>query len=399
MTDHFEGSQLASFFTFEPPNDVTTKSDRHIPNNKKEKKSTQSSHRKTGLGIPGNGNVQETSSRQRQLPEQTRIKEVEKKSIDERGQPQTEPKKPVNAPLEQTDGTKEDDRLNIVLLYADDWTMKVLGKFDPNVKTPNIDKMADNGVLFTNNCVTTSVCWISRATLVTGVYYSRHLQFAPHSTNMYTTNPWNETLFPKLKSSGYYTGLMGKWHVPQPEPEMTMAFDKREMYYGDHWSKDYSAHGSDEVMQITDKNLNDAIDFLQTRPRDKPFFLKVSYFATHAWDGHKPPYMPKNETRRKHYPESMFVEPPKTATPWHWENLPRFFNERNEGRSRWKHRFDKHHFQESIKDLYAMATEVDDTVGIIMEELKEQNLLKNTMIIFTTDNGNLHGEHGLAEKW
>ena len=59
-------------------------------------------------------------------------------------------------------------KMNIVLLYADDWTYKTLGKVNPFVKTPNLDKLADKGVMFTHNCVTTSICWMSRATLITG---------------------------------------------------------------------------------------------------------------------------------------------------------------------------------------------------------------------------------------
>ncbi|KAG7342206.1 arylsulfatase [Nitzschia inconspicua] len=432
-TDQFEASTLKTFFSLDHPNDAVSGS--------KRRPTTKTKRWEMPLSLKNNGITEKKRqpkfSHQRQPPEETKPGKAEKLAVetlsqqnDQREQGRNILKKRVDTSNREKNAThsdtekahvlrfdtkdmeqiqadaskqseqkKDDDRLNIVLLYADDWTMKVLGKFDPNVKTPNIDKMADNGLLFTNNCVTTSVCWISRATLVTGVYYSRHLQFAPHSTNMFTTNPWNETLFPRLKSAGYYTGLMGKWHVPQPEPEMTMSFDKWDMYYGEHWSEDYSAHGSSEVMQITDKNLNDALDFLQTRPKDKPFFLKVSYFATHAWDSHEPPYVPKNETKRKYYPSSMFVKPPKTATNWHWENLPRFFTDQNEGRNRWRNRFDELNFQENIKSLYAMATEVDDTVGVIIEELKRQNLTDNTMIIFTTDNGNLHGEHGLAEKW
>jgi hypothetical protein len=72
--------------------------------------------------------------------------------------------------------------LNIVLFYADDWTSKVVGKLNPLVHTPNIDKMADNGMMFTQNCVTTSVCWISRASLMTGVYSARHRQTEPWKT-------------------------------------------------------------------------------------------------------------------------------------------------------------------------------------------------------------------------
>lgn len=74
------------------------------------------------------------------------------------------------------------DPLNVVLFYADDWTLKVVGKLNHLVKTPNIDKMADNGMMFTQNCVTTSVCWISRATLMTGVYSARHRQTEPWRT-------------------------------------------------------------------------------------------------------------------------------------------------------------------------------------------------------------------------
>jgi hypothetical protein len=72
--------------------------------------------------------------------------------------------------------------LNIVLFYADDWTSKIVGKLNPLVNTPNIDEMADNGMMFTQNCVTTSVCWISRASLMTGVYSARHRQTEPWKT-------------------------------------------------------------------------------------------------------------------------------------------------------------------------------------------------------------------------
>jgi arylsulfatase A-like enzyme len=96
----------------------------------------------------------------------------------------------------------------------------------------------------------------------------------------------------------------------------------------------------------------------------------------------------------------MYIEPPKTATEQHWNDLPRFLlSELNAGRARWRKRFEPEYFQNSIKDMYSMATEVDDAIGKIIEELKKQNVLDQTLLIFTTDNGNLQGEHGLAEKW
>jgi len=315
------------------------------------------------------------TSQQRETQE---TEEQEKAKVDDKGR--------EDAPL-------IDEPLNILFFYADDWTMNVLGKLNKYVETPNIDKMADEGILFTNNCVTTSICWISRASMCTGTYASRHLLLQPSHMTLFQTHAWNETLFPLLKANGYYTGLVGKWHAPQPSHEMSMAFDYRKCYYGRHWER------RDGVMRhVTDLNLEDSLDFLQNRPRDKKFALKVSFFATHAWDGRNPPYEPKNETKAKYY-NNVTIPRPKTATEAHWKDMPHFFRSTNEGRNRWRNRFDPPNYQNSIKDLYRMATEVDYAVGKIIDLVKEQGIYNETLLIFTTDNGNMHGEHGLAEKW
>lgn len=281
------------------------------------------------------------------------------------------------------------DPLNIVLFYADDWTMKVLGKLNRHVQTPNIDSMADKGMLFTDNCVTTSVCWVSRASLMTGVYASRHRQLLPWSTkNMFELHPWNETMFPLLKSHGYYTGLVGKWHALESQPQISQAFDYRNIYYGKHWEIRRR-----KKRHVTDLNLEDSLDFLRKRPRDKNFALKVSFYATHAWDNNYPSYQPMNRSQEIWY-NGVTIPTPKTATKKHWKELPFFFHHegpQNEGRQRWRKRFEPEYYQESIKGLYRMATEVDFAIGEIIAELKRQEVYNKTMLIFTTDNGNLHG--------
>lgn len=302
---------------------------------------------------------------------------------------------------DQPTSSAPDDRLNIVLFYADDWTMNVLGKIDSNAKTPNIDKMAEKGMLFRKNCVTTSVCWISRATLMTGTYSSRHRHNLPFIDKMFETHNWKETLFPKLKSAGYYTGLIGKWHGLETQPYIDDAFDKRNIYYGRHWEE------RDGVKRhVTDLNRWDAIEFLKNRPKDNNFALKVSFFATHAEDGNIPSYKPMNWTRMGIYPDNVTEDfyqtfvPAKTATEKHWKDLPLFLgDDLNCGRIRWKERWEPHCWQKNIRDLYAMATEVDWAIGEIIGELKKQGVYDNTLLVFTTDNGDLHGEHGLAEKW
>lgn len=289
------------------------------------------------------------------------------------------------AQAEKEEPQEKHDPLNIVLFYADDWTLKVVGKLNPLVKTPNIDKMADNGMMFTQNCVTTSVCWISRATLMTGVYSARHRQTEPWKTNnIFDLHPWNETVFPMLRQSGYYTGIVGKWHGPHVSKNINMAWDHHIMYYGRHWE---SRNG--QTRHVTDLNREDALNFLKRRPKDKKFALKVSFFATHAWDGKYPSYQPQNES--KSWYNDVTVPMPKTNTEADFKKLPPFFTNRNEGRNRWRKRFEPDYYQESIKDLYRMATEVDVVVGEVIEELKAQGVYENTLLIFTTDNGNLHG--------
>ncbi|KAL7574675.1 hypothetical protein ACA910_003019 [Epithemia clementina (nom. ined.)] len=291
--------------------------------------------------------------------------------------------------------SNNDKPLNIVLFYADDWTMNVLGALNPNVYTPNIDNMGGNGMVFTRNCVTTSICWISRNSLATGVYAAIHQTLEVQSTAMFNkTVPWLQTLYPLLKQHGYYTGLVGKWHALKPKEFIHKTFDRIRNYYNKHW---FMRDG--KRRHVTDLNQQDAIDFLRSRPKNKRFALTVSFFATHAWEGADPPYQPMEESMRLYY-VNQTIPRPKTATTRHWEQMPWFFNEKNMGRQRWMNRFDTdENYQNNIKNLYRMATEVDAAVGAIIDELKTQGVYDETLLIFTTDNGNLQGEHGLAEKW
>jgi arylsulfatase len=98
--------------------------------------------------------------------------------------------------------------------------------------------------------------------------------------------------------------------------------------------------------------------------------------------------------------ENEVVPVPGNANNASWDNLPYFFNERNEGRYRWRERYNTPtKFQHNMKNYYRLATEVDTACGRIIEELERQGVMNETLVIFTTDNGNYHGEHQLADKW
>jgi arylsulfatase A-like enzyme len=153
-----------------------------------------------------------------------------------------------------------------------------------------------------------------------------------------------------------------------------------------------------KTWHITEKNEYDALRFLENRPVDKPFFLHLGFYATHAWITHPQQYVPQNSSLALYANDT--VPMPLTATQESRNKLPPFITEENEGRKRWRMRFDTPgKYQDMMKNMYRMATEVDSTCGAVIRLLQKQGELDNTLIIFTTDNGNFHGEHGLADKW
>ncbi len=279
--------------------------------------------------------------------------------------------------------------LNIVILYADDWRYDTLGCAGNSVvKTPHLDELARQGIRFTRNCVTTSICGVSRATLYTGQWMSRH---GNRAFQMFQT-PWEETYPGLLRARGYHVGLVGKWHNGAFPASR---FDFGRAYHGKHWMKQPDG----TLIHVTQKNENDALEFLRERPTDKPFCLTLSFFATHAEDANPQQFLPQPQSMTLYQDQTVPV--PKTATDAHFNRLPNFLaTEKNEGRIRWRWRFDTpQRYQEYMKNYYRLATEVDTTCGRVLAELKRQGVLDQTLVIFTTDNGYFHAEHGLADKW
>jgi arylsulfatase len=278
--------------------------------------------------------------------------------------------------------------MNILMLYADDWRFDTLGVAgDPVVKTPNLDQLASEGMRFTENCVTTAICGVSRACLLTGQWMSRHgcRAFSPFET------PWTETYPGLLRANGYFVGHVGKWHNGAFPADK---YDFGRSYFGKHW---YTLADGRKV-HVTQRNEEDALVFLKERPTDKPFCLTVAFFATHAEDSNPKQFLPQPQSMKLY--TDVTVPVPPNATEESWKRLPSFFDEKNEGRNRWHWRFDTpEKFQTMMKNYYRLATEVDSTCGRVLEELKKQGVLDHTLVIFTTDNGYYHAEHGLADKW
>ena len=165
-----------------------------------------------------------------------------------------------------------DKPLNIVILYADDWRHDTLGcAGNPVVRTPHLDQLARDGVRFTQNRVTTSICGVSRASLLTGQWMSRH---GNRAFDAFKT-PWAETYPGLLRTNGYHVGHVGKWHNGKFPAEK---YDFARAYSGTHWITNRDG----TRIHVTQKNEDDALEFLRTRPAEKPFCLTLAFFATPA---------------------------------------------------------------------------------------------------------------------
>jgi N-sulfoglucosamine sulfohydrolase len=221
-----------------------------------------------------------------------------------------------------------ENRPNFILFITDDISPKDLGCYgNEAAKTPNIDKMAIEGMMFTNAYLTASSCSPSRCSIITGRY--------PHNTGaaeLHTKLPENQVMFPEImKEAGYYTVLSGKNHIG---PATEAAFDTID------WG---GGPGGEQFWR----------DHIKNRPADKPFFFWfASYDAHREWqiDSTAPVFEPENV-----WVPPMLYDGPKTRI--------------------------------DLTGYYHEVSRTDYYLGQIMQELKNQGIEDNTYIIYMSDNG------------
>lgn len=288
-------------------------------------------------------------------------------------------------------------RPNVVFILVDDLRWNALGCMGNKiVQTPNIDRLAKEGVLFKNMFVTTSICSVSRATALTGQWMRRHgiVDFATGISD----ERWKDTYPAQFRAAGYHTGFVGKYGVGNPQ--ITAA---RGASF-DFWRGEPGQAGRFFIepndptrTHKTAKIGNEALTFLTTAPKDKPFSLSISFNAVHARDHEKREYEP--DSREEGLYDGIEIPLPKLATEEAFKRLPEFV-QKSEGRRRWEWRFDEpQKAQDILHDYYRLITGVDREVGRILETLQQQKLTDNTIVIFTADNGYALADRGMADKW
>ena len=292
---------------------------------------------------------------------------------------------------------------NILFIVVDNQPASILGAYgNPDVKTPNIDRLASEGVRFTRAFAVHGMCSPTRATLLTGLLPSQHgvQDWLDDEEMDRWPSDWNaireyRTLPYTLKNRGYQTALIGKWHLGQPRPpdewfDYWVTFNLGHTI--DFWNNEindnsnkYKVEGQHSVDFFTDK----AVDYLQSYNHPEPFFLMVTYNG---------PYMnpPTNlgAAKNRHYVDyenKEFSSFPRTRInetileeipypdPEEWYlNLARMHND-----------------QETMANAASQNTMVDDGVGRLLDALRDSGLAENTLVIYTSDQGNFFGQHGL----
>ncbi|MFT6368930.1 MAG: arylsulfatase A-like enzyme [Maribacter sp.] len=293
------------------------------------------------------------------------------------------------------------EKPNILFFLIDDQRNDMMScAGHPIIQTPTIDALAQNGIRFTNAFVTTSICAASRASILTGLYESKH-NYTFGKKPIKTEFMGNSYPF-LLKKSGYETGFIGKFGVSikAQDSMLVQMFDfyKPSPKSGPHFVQltDGSKRHSAEIKG------DEAVQFLKNQSKEKPFCLSISFNAVHAVDSN---LSPGNEG---HYPypravshlyENVEIPKPDLFDSVIYENHPQFLkNSLNRDRFFW--RWDtEEKYQENMRAYFRMISGYDNVMKRVISALKENGLDKNTVIIFSADNGYYMGNRGFAGKW
>lgn len=287
------------------------------------------------------------------------------------------------------------DRPNILFIITDDQRFDQMGNMNSLIHTPEMDRLAKEGVRFENAFATTPICAASRASLLCGMVERTHRY-------TFRTPPLADEFvalsFPRLlRGAGYRTGYVGKFGVN------VRTNATRELYEYFHETRHpYWKKQPDGTMRhLTDVEGDLAIRFLEEHARradDKPFCLTVGFNAPHADDPEPQQYFWQHEVDDLY--RDVTVPKPPLVEPAFYEHLPDYLRDGTMNRHRWRWRFDfESKRQQMTKGYWRMISGVDLVIGRLREKLKTLNLASNTVIVLIGDNGYFLGERGYAGKW
>ncbi|MBN2315708.1 MAG: sulfatase [Sedimentisphaerales bacterium] len=301
------------------------------------------------------------------------------------------------------DAERKRRRPNILFIMSDDHASHAIGAYGSKVnRTPNIDRIAREGVRFDNCCCTNSICAPSRAVILTGKY--SHLNGVIDNGKRFDGS--QQTLPKLLQQAGYQTAIVGKWHLKTAPT-------------GFHYSNVLPGQGAyhnpvliengvqkKHAGYVTDLITDIAIRWLKDRPGDTPFFMMLHHKAPHAnWEPDE-----KHATMYK----DVDIPEPLTFNDIYESRTDQIRNHRlHVGPKQWELHFKRFGalpdgmteqetkewvYQVYMKNYLRCIASVDDNVGRVLDYLDEAGLRDNTIVIYTSDQGFFLGDHGLYDK-
>jgi arylsulfatase len=323
------------------------------------------------------------------------------------------------------------DQPNIILIITDQQRFDTIGALGASwMHTPNLDRLAREGLSFSNCYVTAPLCAPSRASLFTGMY--------PHAHGVYSNfQKWAPTWVQWLADAGYHCVNIGKMHTnPYDIPggfhqrivvenkDRPLFLDEHERAYYDDWDRALHARGIEKPTRYvrhrndpagydnamgafvwehdddmhSDNFVGDTANWwLQERQSEAPLFLQIGFPGPH------PPFDP-TASALKHYQdvdipipnvsvEELAAQPPAHAA--YRDVMVKY----NQDGVAWKHNPDPETLRRVRRHYAANITMIDAKIGALLDTLEQRGALDNTLVIFTSDHGEALGDHGHIQKW
>lgn len=296
---------------------------------------------------------------------------------------------------------------NVVFIMSDDHAAHAMSCYGSKInETPNLDRIADEGIRFDNAFCTNSICAPSRAAILTGKY--NHMNGVKTLGDEFDSR--QQTVQRLMKEGGYQTALIGKWHLGNGGIHDPADFDYWNVFpnQGEYYDPIMREMGADEPKVFegyaTDVITDMSLDWMDNRDKDKPFMLMLHHKAPHRpWIPNKKHMhlyedidIPEPETFNDDYsnrseaakeaemridrdltPNDLKMEPPEGLTDAELKS--------------WK-------YQRYIKDYLRVVVSVDENVGRVLDYLDENDLTEDTIVVYTSDQGFFLGDHGWYDK-